>query len=264
MRIGLAQMDIVWEEKVVNIQKAEKMIQDAVKNQIDYLLFPEMSLTGFSMNTNLIGEEDTNRKTLEVFAGFGKQYDIFIGIGYVEKRTDKAFNRYAIISPSGEILVDYVKIHPFSYGEEGIYYTGGERIEYANIRNIQTVPFICYDLRFPEIFQLASKNAHLITISANWPMERREHWITLLKARAIENQCYIAGVNRIGDGNGLYYSGDSMIIDPYGEILSKPIEGEGIVIAEIDKNIVESCRESFRLKEDRKEELYIQLFRSIV
>lgn len=264
MKIGLAQMDIVWEDKLVNIQKAEKMIQDAVGKRIDYLLFPEMSLTGFSMNTSLIGEEESKRETLEIFSNFSKKYDIFLGVGYVEKRIDKAFNRYGIINPSGAILADYIKIHPFSFGEEGIYYTGGEQIERVNMGNILTVPFICYDLRFPEIFQRASRHAHLITVAANWPKDRREHWITLLKARAIENQCYIAGVNRVGEGNGLNYSGDSMVIDPYGEILSNSIDGEGIVSAEIDKNIVESYREKFELKKDRKEELYAQLFRSPV
>lgn len=237
------------------------MIKNAVKKKTDYLLFPEMSLTGFSMNTSFIGEELNKSKTLKVFTEFGKKYDIFLGIGYVEKRKEKAFNRYAVINPEGKVLIDYAKIHPFSYGEEGIYYAGGSKIEHVKIKDVQTVPFICYDLRFPEIFQMASKDSHFITVAANWPKQRREHWITLLKARAIENQCYIAGVNRVGHGNGLEYSGDSIIIDPYGEIISENIEGEGIVNADIDVSVVLSYRDNFHLKEDRKEQLYMQLFR---
>lgn len=260
LRVGLAQMDLVWENKEENIKKAEQMIIDAVKKQIDYLLFPEMSLTGFSMNVNVIGEKKDKSETLEVFSEFGKRYNVFIGIGYVEKRKEKAYNRYAIINPNGEVLIDYAKIHPFSYGEEGIYYTGGSKIEKADIKGVQTVPFICYDLRFPEVFQIASKDSCFITIAANWPKQRREHWITLLKARAIENQCYIAGVNRVGIGNGLEYSGDSMIISPYGEILSKKIEGEGIISADIDVTFALSYRNDFCLKKDRKEQLYLQLF----
>lgn len=260
VRVGLAQMDVIWEKKDDNIKKAEQMIKDAVKDSIDFLIFPEMTLTGFSMDTKLIGEEKESSRTLKIFSEFGKKYDIFLGIGYVETVKDKAFNRYAVISSDGQILADYAKIHPFSYGDEGNYYLGGDNILHAIIKDVQTVPFICYDLRFPEIFQIASKDAHLITVAANWPKQRREHWITLLKARAIENQCYIAGVNRVGIGNGLEYSGDSMIINPYGEILSQTIDGEGIVSADIDVLTVESYRESFRLKDDRKEQLYLQLF----
>lgn len=236
------------------------MIRNAVKKEIDYLLFPEMSLTGFSMNTNLIGEENNKSTTLNIFQEFGKQYNIFLGIGYVEKTKEKAFNRYAIINAEGEVIADYAKIHPFSYGEEGVYYAGGSKIEYVQIKDVQTSPFICYDLRFPEIFQLASKDSQLITVAANWPKSRRDHWITLLKARAIENQCYIAGVNRVGFGNGLEYSGDSMIIDPYGEILSEKLEGEGMITADIDVSVAMSYRNNFHLKEDRKEQLYLQLF----
>lgn len=253
-------MDIVWENKEENIKKAEQMIIDAVKIETDFLLFPEMSLTGFSMNVNLIGEERDKSNTLDIFKAFGKKYAIFIGIGYVEKRKEKAFNRYAIISPEGEVVIDYAKIHPFSYGEEGIYYAGGSKIEQVKIKDVQTAPFICYDLRFPEIFQIASRASLFITVAANWPKQRREHWITLLKARAIENQCFIAGVNRVGYGNGLEYSGDSMIISPYGEILSKKIEGEGIVSADIDISVALSYRNDFCLKKDRKEPLYLQLF----
>ncbi len=253
-------MDVAWEEKENNLKKAEQMIINAVKKKIDYLLFPEMSLTGFSMNTSFIGEERDKSKTRKQFTEFGKKHGIFLGVGYVEKRNEKAFNRYAVINPEGEVLIDYAKIHPFSYGEEAIYYAGGSKIEHAKIKDVQTVPFICYDLRFPEIFQLASKDSHFITVAANWPKQRRDHWITLLKARAIENQCYIAGVNRVGRGNGLEYCGDSMIIDPYGVILTENLEGEGIVIADIDVSVAMSYREKFCLKKDRKEQLYTQLF----
>lgn len=264
MIIGLAQMDIIWENKEENLIKAEQMIKDAVKEQIVFLLFPEMSLTGFSMNTNVIGEEREKSETLKRFSEFGKKYEIALGVGYVERSEDKAKNRYAIIHRNGEILLDYAKIHPFSYGEESIHYQGGDVISYATIEKIKTSSLICYDLRFPEIFQIASRKAQLITVAANWPKERREHWITLLKARAIENQCYIAGVNRIGIGNGIEYSGDSMIISPYGEILSNITDREGIVSAQIDSSIVIDYQEKFSLKDDRKEALYQKLSKSEV
>lgn len=259
MKLGLAQMDIIWENKEENIDKAEKMIQSAVDSNIECLLFPELSLTGFSVNIDQIGESAEKFTTIEKISAFCTKYDISLGIGYVEKGIPKSFNKYAIISNKGEIIADYAKIHPFSFGEESLYYTGGGKIEYCMIQDIMITPFVCYDLRFPEIFQIASQKSHLITIAANWPKERREHWITLLRARAIENQCYIAGVNRVGQGNGLKYNGDSIIVNPYGEVISNNIEGEGIVSAEIDKSIVRKYREEFRLKADRREELYKQL-----
>lgn len=262
MRIGLVQMDISWENKDENIKKAESMIKEAVENNIDYLLFPELSLTGFSMNATLIGEDIRDSKTIRQFSNLSKQYGIYVGFGFAKKVENKAHNCYVIMDRKGDILANYAKIHPFSYGEEGMHYIGGEKIVSAHVMDMKTTPFICYDLRFPEIFQLASKDSHLITIAANWPMNRREHWITLLKARAIENQCYIAGVNRVGEGNGLQYSGDSVIVNPYGEIISKSITQEGIVYADISVNEVEDYRESFSLKEDRKELLYYRLFQT--
>lgn len=259
MKLGLAQMDIIWENKEENGIKIEKLILEATQKNIECLLFPEMTLTGFSMDTEKIGESYNNLRTIGIVSKLCTHYNIFVGIGYVEKSKTKSLNKYAVISDKGEIVADYAKIHPFSAGEESIYYDGGVKIEYCNIKDIQTTPFICYDLRFPEIFQIASKKSQLITIAANWPVERREHWIALMKARAIENQCYIAGVNRFGQANGLYYNGNSMIINPFGEIISDNLVGEGIVSAEIDKELVTKYRKEFRLKEDRREELYKQL-----
>lgn len=259
MRVGLAQMDMKWENKEDNILKAEDMIEKAKEKGIEYLLFPEMSLTGFSMNTDLIGESTLEMQTIKIFSEYSRKYNMFLGVGYVENSVNKAQNRFAVINPLGDVVANYAKIHPFSYGEESTYYIGGEKVEFCKVCDFTTTPFICYDLRFPEIFQIASKQSQFITVAANWPVSRRHHWITLLKARAIENQCYIAGVNRVGQGNGIEYSGDSMIVNPYGEIISSNIEGEGIVSAEIDCSSVRKYRESFRVKEDRREELYQRL-----
>ncbi len=163
--------------------------------------------------------------------------------------------------PTSVELVNYTKIHPFSFGSETKFYESGNEIKLFNAFDFTIAPFICYDLRFPEIFQIASKTATLITVASTWPMKRREHWITLLKARAIENQCYIAGINRAGEENGLIYSGDSMIIDPLGNIISSLYMEEGLVIADILQDDVIKIRERFKLKEDRKDSLYCNLYK---
>lgn len=130
----------------------------------------------------------------------------------------------------------------------------------CNINNITLTPFIYYDLRFPEIFQIASKPADLIIIAANWPRSKSDQWISLLKARAIENQCYVAGINSIGIGINIAYSGNSMIVNPLGEIISFGEEGiNDIIVADITHESVAEIRNTFNFKKDRKEDLYYHL-----
>ena len=121
-------------------------------------------------------------------------------------------------------------------------------------------PLICYDLRFPEIFQIVSEQAKVIPVIASWPTARREHWMTLLKARAIENQCFILGVNRSGEGGGLSYIGDSMAVSPTGEVLAHVEGGNGLTIVDIDPNEADAYRKSFPVKADRKPALYHALW----
>ncbi|MBU3142628.1 nitrilase-related carbon-nitrogen hydrolase [Clostridium sp. CF012] len=256
MKLALAQLDIAFEDKAVNSETALQFIKQAASEKVDMILFPEMTLTGFSMNTSLIGE--INDETTEFFKEMSSKFNIFIGFGYVEG-TSNSKNKYSVVAPSNVDLVNYTKIHPFSFGEETEFYQSGNQIEFFDAFGFTVAPFICYDLRFPEIFQIASKTANLITVAANWPLQRREHWITLLKARAIENQCYIAGINRVGEGNALTYSGDSMIVDPLGNIISSLYMEDGLIIADICTENVTQIRETFRLKEDRKEALYSNL-----
>lgn len=254
MKLGLAQMQIDYENKNLNREKCSRFIKEAGLKQVDLLLFPEMSLTGFSMNVEHMGE--INNETLDWFKEGAVKHNISIGFGYIERTSEKGKNKFSIVSSTGEELCRYTKIHPFSFGTESKFYTGGSDIVHSIIKDFQITPFICYDLRFPEIFQIASKTSQLITIAANWPKARREHWITLLKARAIENQCYIAGVNAVGNINNLDYSGDSMIIDPLGNILTKCSGSEALLTANLDINEVTNLRKDFPLKEDRQEDLY--------
>jgi omega-amidase len=256
MKLALAQIDIIWNDKLKNSETAKAFINQAKDEGADMILFPEMALTGFSMNTLRIG--DNNNESIEFFKKLSQKFNIIIGFGYVESTTDSK-NKYSVVSPLEGELANYTKIHLFSYGKESSHYQSGNEITSFKALDFTITPLLCYDLRFPEIFQIASKTSSLITVAANWPMERRDHWITLLKARAIENQCYIAGVNRVGNGNSLSYSGDSMIIDPLGNVISSLYMEEGLIIADIFVDNVSSIREAFRLKEDRKETLYKKL-----
>lgn len=272
MKIALAQTDIMWEDKKANLDIAETFIKRAAEENVDLILFPEMSLTGFTMNVEGLGEYyDKNHwnfnNTLAAIKKLSVKYSINIGIGYIEKELEesKGKNKYAVISKLGEVISNYTKIHPFTFGTESKYYCGGDKISYFNIDDFNLSTFICYDLRFPEIFQIASKEAELITVAANWPKARINHWVDLLKARAIENQCYIAGVNRVGNGDGIEYNGNSLIIDPLGNVIGSLLDGiEGLIVAELDVDLVHNQRKNFPLKKDRREDLYRELAGEII
>lgn len=261
MRLGLAQMEPLWENKQGNFEKAEEFLREAKGRQVDFLLFPEMSMTGFSMHPEKIGEKRENFITLEHFGRKAKEYGLYLGVGYVEYQEPKSFNAYAVLGPEGSVLANYRKIHPFTFGTESVHYTGGDKIVSCRVGEFTAAPFICYDLRFPEIFQIASESAQLLVVPANWPADRREQFITLLKARAIENQCYVAGINRVGHARTLSYSGDSMVVDPFGEVLAEAGDGERLVTADLNLELVEHYRREFPAKKDRRRDLYMLHYR---
>jgi predicted amidohydrolase len=249
MRIGLAQMDIIWEEPELNFIKCENLINDAKNKRVQLLLFPEMSLTGFSMNLEKLNLSE--KEILDWLAEKCLTYNINIGFGYAIKEGILGRNKYVIMSDSGEILTDYIKIHPFSKAGENQKFIKGNKIVTCKIDDFIISTFICYDLRFPEIFQKASEQAQLIVVAANWPASRSSHWNILIRARAIENQCYIAGINRVG--NGLEYIGGSQVVDPNGKVLTTASSNEEVIVCDIDTNEVKKVREFLEVKGDRSE-----------
>lgn len=258
MRVALAQTNIIWEDKIKNECKAIEYISQASCAGAEAIFFPEMSLTGFSMNTDLTAEKDKN--TIHKFCDIAVQYNIAIGIGWAKNTSELAENHYTIIGRSGEELSDYAKIHPFSYAGEDKFFSAGSEIVLFDLGNYRWSSFICYDLRFPEIFQIASRTAEAIVVPANWPKQREEHWKCLLEARAIENQCFILGVNCTGRINGVMYGGGSCVFSPNGDLLGKHEGGEGILIMDLDKDVKE-LREKFPVKKDRKRDLYISKYK---
>lgn len=252
MKIALYQSHIIWEDKEKNYIHLEEKLQDAGK-RTDLFLLPEMSFTGFSMNTDITKE--SNLETVCRITEYARKYHMAIGFGWVKDCGEKAENHYTVISKEGKILSDYAKIHPFSYSGEDRKFQGGDKIVLFDLYDIPFATFICYDLRFPEIFQAASKRAHVILVPANWPQKRSEHWKCLLRARAIENQVYIVAVNCIGKIGGVAYSGDSCIVNPNGEIMTELSEQEGILEYELTDDVLE-FRNVFQVKNDRREDLY--------
>lgn len=256
MKVALCQMEIVWENKENNFIKAEHYIELAAMQKGDVVFFPEMSLTGFSMNINKTGESDNC--TIAKIKKLAKKYNIAVGIGWVRINEEKGENHYTIIDKNGLIVSDYIKLHPFSFADENKYFECGREIVSFQLGNMKCSDFICYDLRFPEIFQAVSSEAEVIIVPANWPQKRREHWMCLLKARAIENQVYVIGVNCVGIIGGVEYSGDSCVINPAGESIVQMSGQEGLVLCEI-KDDVKTYRSGFPVKNDRRVGYYKQI-----
>lgn len=261
MKIGLGQLDMIWEDKKQNQIKCEQMLKEAKNHHVDLMIFPEMTLTGFSMHTDKISESFETSDTIAFFQNKSIQYHMAIIFGYVEKQDTKAFNRLVLVD-QGKILIHYAKIHPFSFGEESLYYQGGNTLGQCILKDFHISTFICYDLRFPEIFQACSAKSEVMIIIANWPKTRAEHFRTLLKARAIENQCYAIGVNRVGEGNGLIYEGSSGIYDPYGNLITKETNSEKLMLGEINKDIVINYRKSFPQQKDKRYSLYCSFYKN--
>ncbi len=257
MRIALAQTNIIWENKEENLNKATDMVIRAKAESSDIILFPEMSFTGFSMNTKVTSED--YGKTIGIIRTLAADNKIAVGFGWVEKTNEKSKNHYSVVSDKGEVLSDYVKIHPFSYSDEDKYFESGDRVVTFEYKGLTWSTLICYDLRFPEVFQIVSQKADIIAVPANWPKKRDVHWRALLQARAIENQVYILGINCFGNIGGLEYSGYTSAYDYNGDLLSVADFREELVIVDIDDG-VKGFREQFPVKKDRKWVLYSEMY----
>jgi predicted amidohydrolase len=248
MKIALLQPDIIWENKIRNLERMGEMIS-AVLAGTDIIILPEMFNTGFSMNPGELSEQPDSI-TLEWLRSMSEKYCSGICGSYIIASDKHYFNRWIFVSPDNETWI-YDKRHLFSPGGEDQLFTRGmERIVF-NFRGLRICPNICYDLRFP-VWSRNRNDYDLLINSSNWPESRRDVWLTLLKARALENQCYVAGVNRIGvDGTGIKYSGDSMILSPKGEIIAEGRQNEECLISgEISINELSDFRKKFPVVND--------------
>ncbi len=250
LKIGLAQIDTVWHSVDENLRKAERFIKISAREGCDVVVFPEMFTTGFSMEIDLAVSR--NSITEEFLSCMARDFRINIIAGYVRGgKSSKGLNIASIYDRQGDCIARYIKIKPFSLAGENRCYERGSEPVIFRIDDITASVFICYDLRFPELFRKVARNVEIIFVIANWPSTRREHWKTLLRARAIENLCFVAGVNRTGvDGNNIHYHGGSLIFDPWGEEVKSLGEEEELLIAVIDVAMVNEIRKDYPFLED--------------
>jgi predicted amidohydrolase len=244
--VACCQLDIVWENKPANHERARSLLEASSISSGSLVLLPEMFSTGFSMDVARIAE-GRDGESAAFLSALARERGCHVLGGVVTRGDDgRGRNEALLFDPSGREIVRYAKMHPFSFGGEDRHYTAGDDLVVFTLEGWTVAPFVCYDLRFPEVFRVAvRRNAELFLVIANWPAARETHWITLLQARAIENQAYVAGVNRCGRDPRQSYSGRSMIIDPRGGILADGGVAETVVAAELDRDSLRDYRREF-------------------
>jgi omega-amidase len=254
LRISLIQTSLHWEDKTANLEMLQKKI-DAIPDRPELIVLPEMFSTGFSMSTETLAET-MDGPTLAWMKKTAAEKGAIITGSIIAKENDGAkygyYNRLIWMLPTG-IYGYYDKRHLFAYGKEDQYYTAGQKRMIASVNGWRVNLQICYDLRFPVWIrqskspeQLQEHEYDLLIVVANWPSVRSHAWKTLLQARAIENQCYVLGVNRTGtDGRGLTYAGDSLIAGPLGEIIEILGAEEGTISHTLDREKLDEVRLKF-------------------
>jgi len=248
MKISVIQPDIVWEDKSDNFQNLSDLISP-LNNKTDIVVLPEMFNTGFSMDPAHLGESPGG-ETFDWMKDIAEKGNFGLCGSYMVKDKKNYFNRWVFVSPDN-VVSHYDKRHLFSMGSEEKFFSAGKSRMTFSFRGVRISPYICYDLRFP-VWSRNRNDFDLIIYSANWPEIRRNVWNILIKARAIENQCYVAGSNRIGtDGMGIRYCGDSTIINPRGEsIVSADHDKECSISAEISITELSDFRRKFPVMND--------------
>lgn len=246
MKITLLQRNIVWANPQINVERADKVIDD--NPGADIYVLPEMFSTGFCTNPQGIAESD-NSETLQWLKRKAAETNAAIAGSVAITKDGKFFNRFYFVKPDGTVT-HYDKKHLFTYGGEHLQFTAGDKRVVAEFRGVRILLEICYDLRFP-IWSRNHGDYDMILYVASWPTPRVTAWSTLLVARAIENQCYVAGVNRVGTDPACQYCGGSVVIDPYGKTIATCTDNEECeATAIIDMEALEAFRKKFPVLND--------------
>lgn len=254
MNVIAIQFDIAWENKSANFQKVRGLLDQAKPAKESLVVLPEMFATGFTMNTGPMAEE-YGGETESFLSDCSKSYGIWLIAGApMRSRQGNPRNKALVYSPDGKLCAYYSKMHPFTLGGEADHYTAGKKPTIFSWHDCIVSPFVCYDLRFPEIFRQAAAQAkpQLYAIIASWPEKRIHHWIRLIQARAIENQAFVVGVNRIGKDPYFTYPGRSIIVDFNGEIIADAGDRETAIQAALDLPTLAKYRNGLPFLDDMK------------
>ena len=248
MKVALVQHDIEWENRDETLARLGPMVEAAVQTGARLVVLPEMFAVGFSMATEKVAEPPDGPTT----AWLARQAEALrIHLcGSIPVMTDGAATNRFTLAGADRVAI-YDKRKPFSYGGETEHYSSGSRSKTWEVNDIRVTPFVCYDLRFADLWWERGPATDLFVCVASWPAPRKNHWRSLLIARAIENQAFVVGCNRVGSGGGLEYAGGSIVVDPMGEVVAEAGDGEEIVTVEIESSAVADVRARLPFLMDR-------------
>lgn len=251
-RLYACQLDIVWEDWQANAERVTKLLANARPVAGSLVVLPELFSVGFSMNAQRVADLATG-PTIEFLQRLARTWRCTVLAGVPQRQRGHVYNQAICFNRQGRAIARYSKTHLFSPGGEERSYRAGSSLQVFGWRGVRVAPFICYDLRFPEVFRRASAHgAELMVVMANWPAKRDSHWRVLLQARAIENQAFVVGVNRAGSDPNVDYCGNSVIFDPKGDLMAHADACEQVISAEIDGQDCRRWRAEFGALRDRR------------
>jgi predicted amidohydrolase len=248
LKITIYQGYLFWENIDKNLQNISLRLS-GIREKTNLIILPEMFNTGFTMNAETLGET-MNGKTMQWMQQTAQKFDCVVTGSIIIKENGKCYNRLLWVRPDGT-HEHYDKRHLFALGKEHQTYTAGTKKLIVELNGWKICPMICYDLRFPVWLRNVNEDYDLLMIVANWPEKRALHWRTLIPARAVENQSYVIGVNRVGhDGNEVYHSGDSTCIDPNGNVVYYKRDEEDVYTFSVIGDEVKKARRALPFLKD--------------
>ena len=257
LRVALGEYNTGWQQPEASLDRAAACVQRAASTGARLVVLPEMCTTGFTMASEEWAEP-TSGASLTALAELARRHDLWLiaGIATREHGVHPEVHRNvaAVIDPSGTLVASYAKQRLFAFAGEHEHYAEGSEHLTVDIDGVRVTPLICYDLRFPELFRDAALETELFVVIANWPAVRRPHWDVLLPARAIENQAYVVGVNRTGEGGGVSYDGGSAAYDPWGTPAAVRVAVAAPLIVDVSTARVESVRAQYPFLADKRAE----------
>jgi predicted amidohydrolase len=255
MQISLIQMDITLGEPEVNRQRVAELTSGL--SHRDVILLPELWSTGYRLDQAEQLAEDLQGPSVQLMQQVAREHHSYLGGSILGRKDGAVYNQLVLVSPQGTVVTTYEKVHLFGLMQEDQHLAPGGGLVVAPVLDVTAGLAICYDLRFPEMYrQYMQAGASMLLLSSEWPNPRMEHWRTLLRARAIENQFFVVACNRVGSDLNNTFFGHSLIIDPWGEILAEGGEAEQVIDCEIDLGLVAAARKRLPALQDRRVDLY--------
>jgi predicted amidohydrolase len=251
MKVAAIQHDIEWEDGAATRKRLTPLIGQAAGAGARIIALTEMYATGFSMHPERIAEDEGGPNE-QFLIDQAREHNAWLVGSIAQHSASGNARNVAVLAAPGGAVHRYAKIHPFSYAGEHERYDAGSEFVTVDVEGLRVSLFVCYDLRFADEFWTVGAGTDLYVVVANWPEPRREHWRTLLRARAIENQAYVLGVNRVGAVKDLNHVGDSAIIDPLGRTLAEASIGEAVLVADVTAEQVIAVRETLPFLRDRR------------